>query len=81
MGKAINIKDEATCELVAELAARTNVSLVQAVNAAVSERLASLEAQRLAKIEAWFDELAQSPLTDESWVETNDQPMKAPIAL
>jgi hypothetical protein len=75
MGKAINIKDEATCELVAELASKTGVSLVQAVNQAVSEKLADIEAQRLAGIDAWLEKLAANPLTDDCWVEPEDQPM------
>jgi hypothetical protein len=75
MGKAINIKDPATCALVAELASKTGVSMVQAVNQAVSKKLADIEAERLAGIEAWLDRLAANPLTDDCWVEPEDQPM------
>jgi hypothetical protein len=81
MGKAINIKDQATCELVAELASKTGVSLVQAVNQAVSEKLADLEAARLASIDAWFDRLKANPLTDDCWVEPEDQPMPVFVKL
>jgi hypothetical protein len=54
MGKALNIKDPATCELVAELAAKTGVSLVQAVNMAVKDRLETLAAQRLKEAKSWL---------------------------
>ena len=42
MGKAINVKDQETCDLVAELASKTGVSLVQAVNQAVRQTVSQL---------------------------------------
>jgi hypothetical protein len=57
MGKAINIKDAETYELVAELASKTGVSLVQAVNIAVKCRLEAIAAERLALAKTWLADL------------------------
>jgi hypothetical protein len=54
MGKALSIKDEATYELVAELASRTGVSMAQAVNEAVKERLEVLANQRVVQAKNWL---------------------------
>lgn len=61
MGKALSIKDSATYALVAELAARTGVSMTQAVGDAVAERLAALNAQRVEAAAAWLERIKASP--------------------
>jgi hypothetical protein len=73
MGKAINIKDEATCELVAELASKTGVSLVQAVNMAVSLRLEALAAERLERAKHWLADV-KSYKVDEDFMSSRWEP-------
>ncbi len=75
MGKALSIKDTATYELVAKLATKTGVSMTQAVNEAVSEKLAIIETQRLAAIDAWLERMRANPLPEDAWVEPFDPPM------
>jgi hypothetical protein len=75
MGKALSIKDEATYELVAELAAKTGKSMTQAVNEAVTERLETLKARRLEEAEAWLLRLQANPLPDDAWTEPWDPPL------
>jgi hypothetical protein len=62
MSKALSIKDTATYELVAELAAKTGASMTQAVNEAVRARLDTLERERLAKIDVWIEKIKANPL-------------------
>jgi hypothetical protein len=76
MGKALSIKDTATYELVAELAAEFNISMTQAVKDAVIARLEDVKAARIAKAEAWLERMqAHPPLADDAWVEPFDPPM------
>lgn len=73
MGKAINIKDQATCELVTELASKTGVSLVQAVNMAVSDRLEALAAERLERAKNWLADV-KSYKVDEGFMANRWEP-------
>jgi hypothetical protein len=57
MGKALSIKDTATYELVAELAAKTGVSMGQAVNQAVTLRLDALAKERVVEAEKWLTQV------------------------
>jgi hypothetical protein len=76
MGKALSIKDVETYELVAELAAGTNVSMTQAVKDAVIERLEKVKAARVAQAQAWLERMqSYPPLSDEAWIEPFDPPM------
>ncbi|MCU0883244.1 MAG: type II toxin-antitoxin system VapB family antitoxin [Hyphomonadaceae bacterium] len=54
MGKALSIKDEATYELVADLASKTGVSMTQAVNDAVAHRLDELAKLRETEAADWL---------------------------
>jgi hypothetical protein len=75
MGKALSIKDTATYELVAELAAETDLSMTQAVKEAVISRLEQVRAARALKAEAWLERLRANPLPEDAWVEPWDPPM------
>lgn len=82
MGKALSIKDAETYELVAELAAKTDLSMTQAVKEAVLARLEAVKVERLDKAKAWAERMqAHPPLPDDAWVEPFDPPMPdvAPI--
>jgi hypothetical protein len=76
MGKALSIKDTETYELVAELAAGTNVSMTQAVKEAVIARLEHVRAARKQESQAWLKRMqSHPPLPDDAWVEPFDPAM------
>jgi hypothetical protein len=64
MGKALSIKDTATYELVAEISAKTGLSMTQAVKKAAITQLEHMEAERLAKLEAWVALVEANPLPE-----------------
>jgi hypothetical protein len=78
MGKAINIKDEATCELVAELAAKAGVSLVQAVNMAVKGRLETLAAERLTQAKSWLADVKSHRVDNDFMTNRWQPPLEEP---
>lgn len=78
MGKAINIKDQATCDLVAELAAKTGVSLVQAVNQAVKDRLAAIAVERLEQAKSWLADVKSHGVDDEFMTDRWQPPLEEP---
>lgn len=65
MGKALNIKNPETHTLVAELARRTGQSMAEAVNMAVKEKLARLEAERFEAFHAWIEVLEANRLPED----------------
>jgi hypothetical protein len=75
MGKALSIKDTETYELVATLAAETDLSMTQAVKMAVIARLEQVREERRAKADAWLARLQANPLPADAWVEPWDPPM------
>jgi hypothetical protein len=64
MSKALSIKDAATYELVAEISARTGLSMTQAVKKAATTQLQQLEAERIARLEAWVALVEANPLPE-----------------
>jgi hypothetical protein len=79
MGKALNIKNAETHELVAELARRTGTSMAEAVNAAVREKLSRLEEERRAALEAWIKDLEAHRLPDDFVLERDTSVWPAKI--
>jgi hypothetical protein len=75
MGKALSIKDTETYELVATLAAETDLSMTQAVKMAVIARLEQVREERRAQADAWLARLQANPLPEDAWVEPWDPPM------
>jgi hypothetical protein len=65
MGKALSIKDEATYELVAEFAAKSGLSMTQAVNRAVGAALTEMKAKRDAELQAWVKAMEANPLPED----------------
>jgi hypothetical protein len=78
MGKALSIKDTATYELVAELAAKTGVSMGQAVNQAVTLRLDALAKERVIEAQKWLAQVKSHGVdTDfmaDRWQPTLEEP-------
>lgn len=64
MTKALSIKDTDTYEMVAELAAKTGLSMTQAVKRAVATDLALVKAERLAELNAWAERMKANPLPE-----------------
>jgi hypothetical protein len=75
MTKALSIKDTEIYELVATLAAETDLSMTQAVKIAVLARLEHVRDQRRAQADAWLERLRANPLPEDAWVEPWDPPM------
>jgi hypothetical protein len=62
MAKALSIKDEATYQLVAEIAAKTGLSMTQSVKAAAKAHLDQLEKARRGELNAWVKRMQDNPL-------------------
>ena len=74
MGKALSIKDAATYDIVSKLAAKTGLSMTQAVKKAASAQLAQIEIERLAELRAWVARVEANPLPDGFEIERDDSP-------
>ena len=74
MGKALSIKDAATYDIVSKLAAKTGLSMTQAVKKAASAQLAQIEVERLAELRAWVARVEANPLPESFEIERDDSP-------
>jgi hypothetical protein len=75
MTKALSIKDAETYELVATLAAETDLSMTKAVKMAVLARLEHVRKERRLQADAWLERLRADPLPEDAWIEPWDPPM------
>jgi hypothetical protein len=64
MSKALSIKDVVIYDMVAELAAKTGLSMTQAVKRAVASDLAEVNAKRAAELDAWVELMKANPLPE-----------------
>jgi hypothetical protein len=74
MAKALSIKDQETYDLVAEIAAKTGLSMTQSVKLAASNHLQQMEQTRVAEIEAWIARVKANPLPDDFVLERDTTP-------
>jgi hypothetical protein len=65
MGKALSIKDTETYELVATLAAETDLSMTQAVKMAVLARLEQVREERRAALKSWVERVEAIELPED----------------
>jgi hypothetical protein len=73
VGKALNIKDTATYDLLAELAVEANVSVNEAIEEALSLHLTELNKSRAETARSWLEKL-KSHGVDADFMENRWQP-------
>lgn len=74
MGKALSIKDTETYELVAEIAAKTGLSMTQSVKRAAETQLRILESERLAALKSWVESVEAIELPEDIKFERDATP-------